>query len=343
MKAAWQKYRLDFRFTAITSRDSLTTKDTYYIKVWDECQPEVVGIGEAALFRGLSCDDVPEYEQVLDDVCKHIDRYVGDASALAPYPSIRFGVETAVRDLTRGGKKHLYDSAWADGESSIEINGLIWMGDRETMSERINAKLNEGFRCIKVKIGGIDFNQELELLRHLRAMAPSIEIRLDANGALHPDSALKHLDTLSAIGIHSIEQPIRQGHWSEMARICAQSPIPVALDEELIGLNDADVRARMLDIIRPAYIILKPTLIGGVQASEEWISAARERGIGWWATSALESNIGLNAIAQWVATQNTDMPQGLGTGQLYYNNVASPLTLTGDRLRYDTSKPWGNI
>lgn len=343
MKAAWQKYTLDFRFTAITSRDRLTSKDTYYIKVWHDGQPEVSGIGEAGLFRGLSCDDTPDYESVLDEVCANIDLYAENIGLLAPYPSIRFGVETALRDLANGGKKHLFDSPWTDGKSSIEINGLIWMGDKATMSERIRAKLAEGFKCIKVKIGGIDFEQELQLLRHLRAVAPSIEIRLDANGAFSPDNALDRLATLSEVGIHSIEQPIRQGQWHDMARICTLSPIHVALDEELIGVNDADTRARLLDTIRPAYIILKPTLIGGLRASEEWIAAARERGIGWWATSALESNIGLNAIAQWVATQDTDMPQGLGTGQLYYNNVASPLTLAGDRLTYDVTKQWGKI
>lgn len=343
MKAAWQKYRLDFRFTAITSRDRLTYKDTYYIKVWDESCPQVIGIGEAALFHGLSCDDTPDYEKVLDEVCTGIDRYIESTDVLAPYPSIRFGVETALLDLANGGKKHLYDSSWADGRTSIEINGLIWMGDKTTMGERIRTKLAEGFNCIKVKIGGIDFEQELQLLRHLRTTAPEIEIRLDANGAFSPDIALSRLDTLAEIGIHSIEQPIRQGQWEEMARVCEQSPIPVALDEELIGVNDVEMRARMLDTIRPAYIILKPTLVGGLRASEEWIAAATERSIGWWATSALESNIGLNAIAQWVATQDTDMPQGLGTGQLYYNNVASPLTLTGDRLTYDTAKSWGEI
>lgn len=343
MKAVWQKYRLDFRFTAITSRDSMTHKDTYYIKVWHEDHPDVTGVGEAALFRGLSCEDSPEYEEVLDDVCAHIDRYAGNPDMLAPYPSIRFGVETALRDLANGGTRHLYDSAWSAGESAIRINGLIWMGDRETMNQRIRTKLDEGFRCIKVKIGGIDFNQELEMLRHLRRIAPAIEIRLDANGAFSPDVALEWLNVLAEIGIHSIEQPIRQGQWEEMARICSLSPIPVALDEELIGLNDAAERARMLDAIRPSYIILKPTLIGGLKASEEWIAAATQRSIGWWATSALESNIGLNAIAQWVATQDTDMPQGLGTGQLYYNNVVSPLTLDGECLVYDTSKQWGNI
>lgn len=343
MKASWQKHTLDFRFTAITSRDRLNSKDTYYIKVWHEESPEVTGIGEAGLFRGLSCDDCPDYEKVLTQVCADIGRYADDTELLAQYPSIRFGVETALLDLKNGGRHLLFDTPWSRSSESLSINGLIWMGDRDTMRSRIESKLAEGFGCIKVKIGGIDFGQEMELLTCLRSMAPDIEIRLDANGAFRPDEALGHLDRLAGIGIHSIEQPIRQGQWEEMARICAASPIPIALDEELIGITDDETRRRMLDIIRPAYIILKPTLTGGFAASDAWIRHAMDRGIGWWATSALESNIGLNAIAQWVSTYDTSMPQGLGTGQLYHNNIPSPLTLTGERLHYDITKPWGKI
>lgn len=344
MKASWQKYRLDFRFTAITSRDSLTCKDTYYIKVWDERQPETCGIGEAGLFRGLSCDDRPDYEDVLTQVCDNIERYsADDTEALAEYPSIRFSVETALRDFAGGCRHRLFDTRWTNGKSDIEINGLIWMGDRDTMRTRIEDKLAEGFKCIKVKIGGIDFEEEMQLLNYLRSLAPDIEIRLDANGAFRPQDAPGRLERLARIGIHSIEQPVRQGQWDTLGRICADSPIPIALDEELIGLNDDDSRCRMLDTIRPAYIILKPTLTGGFAASDRWIGFAKERGIGWWATSALESNIGLNAIAQWVSTYDTSMPQGLGTGLLYHNNIQSPLTLTGDRLRYDSEKSWGTI
>lgn len=343
MKAEWQKRRLDFRFTAITSRDRLTWKDTYYIKVWDETAPTATGIGEAGLFRGLSCDDVPDYESKLTEVCDNIERYASCCEALAAYPSIRFGVETALLDLRNGGRHMLFDTPWTSGERSMEINGLIWMGDKPTMRKRIEEKLADGFRCIKVKIGGIDFEHEIELLSYLRAMAPDIEIRLDANGAFSPDEAPAKLDRLAKLRIHSIEQPVRQGQWLKMAAICADSPIPIALDEELIGINDTQTKRKMLDAIKPDYVILKPTLTGGFAASDEWIRLATERGIGWWATSALESNIGLNAIAQWVATYNPSMPQGLGTGQLYHNNIESPLTLRGDRMYYDTTKPWGNV
>lgn len=343
MKASWQKYRLDFRFTAITSRDSLTYKDTYYIKVWNEHAPHILGIGEAGLFRGLSCDDVPGYEERLTEVCRNIHRYAKDTTALSAYPSIRFGVETAILDLNNGGIRKIYDTDWAQGKNEIAINGLIWMGDRDTMRQRIEDKLSQGFGCIKVKIGGIDFEQEIQLLKYLRSLANDIEIRLDANGAFTPQNALSKLDSLAPIGIHSIEQPIRQGQWAAMALVCKESPIPIALDEELIGLNVNNLKAEMLDFVRPSYIILKPTLTGGFTASEEWISLASERGIGWWATSALESNIGLNAIAQWVSTSNPILPQGLGTGQLYHNNIHSPLTLNGECLRYDTTKLWGTI
>ena len=342
MKACWEKRRLHFRFTAITSRESMRAKDTYYIKVWHDDASTVVGVGEAALFRGLSCDDCPGYEAKLDEVCRQIDRYAVDfQESLAMWPSLRFGLETALRDLCNGGRHHLFDSSWSRGETGLLINGLVWMGDRDTMRRRIEAKLAEGFRCIKVKIGGIDFAEELALLASIRSVAPDVELRLDANGAFPPSEALGCLDRLARYDIHSIEQPVRQGQWSEMAAICRRSPIPVALDEELIGLNDDALRRAMLDEIAPAYIILKPTLTGGWRASDEWIAAARERGIGWWATSALESDIGLNAIAQWVATYEPEMPQGLGTGQLFTDNVPSPLSLRGDRLWIDSGKGWG--
>lgn len=340
MKAEWTKYRLHFRFTAITSRNRLTYKDTYYIKIWDESCPQTTGIGEAGLFKGLSIDDVPGYESHLTYVCENIEKYIGNTEPLAPYPSIRFGVETALLDLSNGGKRQLYDSEWLRGEHAIHINGLIWMGDMKTMKKRIDEKLSDGFSCIKVKIGGINFGQELELLKYIRTKAPYTEIRLDANGSFSPTEAIEKLSKLSQYDIHSIEQPIRPRQWAAMATICADSPIPIALDEELIGLNDDESRQRMLDSIGPHYIILKPTLTGGFSASDRWISLATERDIGWWATSALESNIGLNAIAQWTAAHDTRMPQGLGTGALYYNNIQSPLTLKNDRLTYDTETPW---
>ncbi|MDE7144637.1 MAG: o-succinylbenzoate synthase [Duncaniella sp.] len=340
MKGAFAKYTLDFRFTAITSRDRMNRKETFYIKVFDAAAPEVFGIGECALFRGLSCDDRPDYEQKLEAVCSDIDRYAADYSLLADYPSIRTGLETAIHDLRNGGRRIVFPSTWTSGRDSIVINGLVWMGDRELMAERIHAKIKDGFHCVKLKIGGINFNDEIDLLRLIRNICPDIQLRVDANGAFTPDNALERLNRLAEYKIHSIEQPIRQGQWEAMAELCRQTPIPIGLDEELIGLNSPAVKAEMLDTIRPQYIILKPTLCGGFSGSDEWIRLASERNIGWWATSALESNIGLNAISQWVATYQPTMPQGLGTGQLYHNNIPSPLKLTGEYLSYDPHAKW---
>ena len=340
MKAYWCKYTLDFRFTAITSRERMDRKPTYFIKLCNSADEEVFGIGEAGLFRGLSSDDRPDYEMKLSEVCRDIDRYTENPSLLADWPSIRFAVEMASLDLANGGRRIIFPSEWTDGEGSITINGLVWMGDRELMRRRIAEKLNEGFSCVKIKIGGIDFEQELSLLEFIRHEAPDIELRLDANGAFSPAEAIGKLQRLANFNIHSIEQPIKAGQWNEMKRICQESPIPIALDEELIGINRRIDKDNLLDTIRPAYIILKPTLTGGIAASEEWIRLASERDCGWWVTSALESNIGLNAIAQWVATLNPQLPQGLGTGQLYHNNIPSPLTIRGEHLAYAMDRQW---
>ncbi len=335
LRAAWNRYRLDFRFLAVTSRDSMRSKDTYYIKVWDDAKPDIYGIGEAALFRGLSHDDRPGYEGKLTEVCNHPD---GDHS-LAEWPSIRMGLDCAMRDLSNGGRRILYPGNWTEGKSSLPINGLVWMGTEEEMVARMREKVAQGFSCIKIKIGGIDFERELAMLRALREVAPHAELRLDANGAFSPTEALGRLERLAVYGIHSIEQPIRQGQPDEMARICRESPIPIALDEELIGVDERRA-PELLGTIRPAYIILKPTLVGGFGACDRWIETAQNLGIGWWATSALESDIGLNAIAQWTASHSPTMPQGLGTGQLYTNNIPSPLKLDGDRLSYDKEREW---
>lgn len=316
----------------------MLSKPTYFIKVWDEADPTVYGVGECGLFPGLSCDDVSDYES-------HLAQAVAEPEGcdLENFPSIRMGLTTALRDLANGGKRIPWPSYWTGTREGIAINGLIWMGSKEQMASRIREKLADNFRCIKLKIGGIHFDQELELLRYLRSQFPAdvLELRLDANGAFKPDEALSRLDALSAFGIHSIEQPIRQGQWDNMARICRESPIPIALDEELIGINDKELRRQMVSTVRPAYLILKPTLCGGFEGADHWIELAEESGIGWWATSALESNVGLNAIAQWVTAKGTPpMVQGLGTGNLYINNVPSPVTLRADRLYYNPEGEW---
>lgn len=340
MRASYCRYILKFKAPATTSREVMTTKETYFIKLWDDADPTIYGIGECAIFRGLSADDTPEYENTLAQLCHNISN---DADTdLTNYSSIKFGLETALFDLKNGGIRRIFATDWSDGNSEIAINGLVWMGNKDEMYLRIKEKLSVGFRCIKLKIGGINFDRELDLLKYIRSKfsANDLEIRLDANGAFAPDNALARLSLLSQYTIHSIEQPIKPAQWDAMRRLCQTSPIPIALDEELIGLNtDAD-QVQMLDAIMPHYIILKPALCGGLSGADRWIALAEARNIGWWATSALESNIGLNAIAQWVSTYQPEIPQGLGTGALYTNNIPSPLVQERDILRYNSLSGW---
>lgn len=331
----WAPYRLRFRETAVTSRARMTEKETYFIKITDDALPGSAGIGECALFRGLSAEDVSleEYEHRLADDCLRLAR----DGQMSDWSSIRFGQEMALEDLRNGGRRVFFDSPWTRGEGALQINGLVWMGDKPTMARRLREKLDAGFRCVKLKIGGIDFEEELELLRFIRSChsQDEVELRLDANGAFSHGDALSRLERLAEFGVHSIEQPIRQGAPEVMARICHESPIPVALDEELIGMRTLKEKRELLSIVRPAYIILKPSLCGGFAEAREWISEGEKLGIGWWATSALESNVGLSAIAQWTSTLSPRLPQGLGTGQLYVNNFDSPLHLDGERLSYE--------
>ncbi len=336
LKAQWCKYRLDFRFLAKTSRESMLYKDTYFIRLYDESSPEVYGVGECGLFKGLSADDVDGYEDIISSVCRNPE------GELPPMSSIIMGFETAARDLANGGRHVVYASDWLDGQRGIEINGLIWMGDKRLMLKRVKEKIDAGFKVLKLKIGGIDFDEELDILANIRReYTPSdLTIRLDANGSFSVDNALERLTRLSRYAIHSIEQPIKAGFISDMARICRLSPIDIALDEELIGVMPDDGKLDLLDEIRPRYIILKPTLCGGFSEADRWIAVAEKLGIGWWATSALESNIGLNAIAQWLAAKDNDLPQGLGTGALYHNNILSPIEQRGYELYYNHDIIW---
>lgn len=336
LRAEWCKYRLDFKFLAKTSRESMLYKDTYFVRLYDESSPEKYGVGECGLFKGLSADDVAGYEDVLTSVCQNPE------GPLPQMSSIVMGFETAFRDLAGGSRRVIYDSDWLDGRRGIEINGLIWMGDKQLMFERVREKIDAGFKVLKLKIGGIDFDEELDILDHIRRQfSPSdLTIRLDANGSFSVGNALDRLDRLSRYAIHSIEQPIKAGQIAEMARICRRSPIDIALDEELIGMTSDERKQALLNEIRPRYIILKPTLCGGFAEADRWIASADSLGIGWWATSALESNIGLNAIAQWLAAKDSALPQGLGTGALYHNNITSPIEQRGSRLFYNPAKCW---
>ncbi len=327
---------LHFKQPAKTSRGAYTTRRLWYLHLTNDDCPGREGIGECAPLPDLSCDARPDYETLLRRFCAGIaQRGSWDSAALCDYPSMLFGIETAFRHYERQSYA-LWDTPFSRSEAGIPINGLIWMADYERMLAQIETKLASGFRCVKLKIGAIHFEDELRLLRYIRRhfSAGEIELRVDANGAFAPSEALEKLKRLAELDLHSIEQPIRAGQWETMARLTAATPLPIALDEELIGVNDPIEKERLLDTIRPHYIILKPSLHGGLQGANEWIRMADEREIGWWITSALESNIGLNAIAQWCATFDNPRPQGLGTGALFTDNVAMPLSIRRDCLWY---------
>ncbi|MCJ7465401.1 MAG: o-succinylbenzoate synthase [Maribacter sp.] len=340
MKACYKKYVLDFKLPAGTSRGVLAHKETWLLMLREGGR---YGIGECGLFRGLSADDVVHYEEQLKWVCAHIQ--LGKEAlweALRPFPSIQFGVEQAFLSLASKNPFLLFPSDFTEKQRPIPINGLIWMGDEVVMCEQIEQKLALGFNCIKMKIGATDFKKEVAILETIRKRytKEEITVRVDANGAFTPREALQKLTLLSEFDLHSIEQPIKQGNPKEMKRLCAISPVPIALDEELIGIFDANEKEELLHTIRPQFIILKPSLIGGYKGSAEWITLAEKQDIGWWITSALESNIGLNAIAQWTFTLKNQLPQGLGTGSLFTNNFASPLTVEQGNLVYKKNKNW---
>lgn len=326
---------LHFKQPAGTSRGVYTTRKMWLVSLSDGNR---TGVGECAPLPDLSCDALPDelYVSKLNVFCRDLcETGEIDVEALRDYPSMLFGLETALLNLRNGGK--LFDTAFSRGEEGIPINGLVWMGNYDEMLQRMEEKLEKGFRCVKLKIGAIDFEQELDLIKRIRDRFSfhEVELRLDANGAFKYEEALYKLELLSQYAIHSIEQPIRQGQWAYMAELCRESPLPIALDEELIGVNDPEMKTHMLNIIRPRYIILKPSLHGGMTGCREWIDAARELGVGSWITSALESNIGLNAIAQFASIvygPQITMPQGLGTGQLFTDNIVMPLEIRGDML-----------
>ena len=332
---------LHFKQPAGTSRGVYNTRKVWYIEISSMENPSIKGIGECAPLPNLSCDDVPQYEEVLQQACSRVAREGNiPTESLRNYPSILFGLETALRHYETGSLA-LWDTPFSRGEAGIPINGLIWMGNFEEMYRQIEAKMEAGYRCIKLKIGAIDFDAELTLLKHIRSRfsVKDIELRVDANGAFSPAEAMHKLDALSKLDLHSIEQPIRAGQWEEMARLTARAPLPIALDEELIGHNTPEIKQELLSAIRPQYIILKPSLHGGICGSNEWIAEAEKQNIGWWVTSALESNIGLNAIAQWCATLHNALPQGLGTGQLFTDNIDLPLEIRKDCLWFCAEKP----
>ncbi|QNH63578.1 o-succinylbenzoate synthase [Hymenobacter sediminicola] len=348
----YSRRTLRFNFPARTSRGALTEHVAWYLHLTDTQRPGLVGLGEAAPLAGLSPDHRPDFEPQLVALCAAFNRAALPAEVAAEtalelvtseWPALRFGLETALLDLHHGGERVLFDNAFSRGEAGVPINGLIWMGDAAFMRAQIRKKLTEGYSCLKLKIGSLDFATELQLLAEIRAEAgpEELTLRVDANGAFSPAEALGKLEQLARFDLHSIEQPIRAGQWAAMADICRHSPVSVALDEELIGVTDPTQQVALLGETQPAYIILKPTLVGGMAAALEWWQLAEEHGISWWLTSALESNIGLNAISQLAGEYALpDFPQGLGTGQLYHNNLAAPLQIRQGHLHFDPLGAW---
>jgi O-succinylbenzoate synthase len=340
LKATYHKYTLDFKRPSGTSRGVMTEKETWFIVLEKDGKK---GVGECGILRGLSVDDRPDYEDKLQWTCENIrlgkDQLWED---LIEFPSIQFGVEMAFQSLSSESPFLLFPSEFTEGTKSIQINGLVWMGEEAFMKEQIEEKLSQGFHCIKLKIGAIDFNKELQLLGYIREhFGPDqIEIRVDANGAFGLNEALGKISQLSEYNIHSIEQPILKNNTDRMAELCKTTPLPIALDEELIGVFTLDEKDQLLRKIKPQFIILKPSFIGGFRGTQEWISMAEKYQIKWWVTSALESNIGLNAIAQWTFLRHNLMPQGLGTGGLYTNNFDCPLAVAEGQLWYEKDKEW---
>jgi o-succinylbenzoate synthase len=353
LKAVFLKHTLDFKFEAGTSRGVLNHKDSYFIKIFDHETPSIFGLGECAPLKGLSLDDRPDFELQLLSICENfnqldLDVFPWNLSIILDqildkqFPSIVFGFETAMLDLLGGGQRVLFPNAFVKSRKPININGLVWMGSKENMLRQVEEKLEAGYKCIKMKVGAIDFKKECEILESIRSRysADQITLRVDANGAFSVAEVFDKLQKLAQYDLHSIEQPIKQGNLDVMAELCQNTPVPIALDEELIGTREYTDKYKLLKKVMPQYIILKPTLLGGLQQCREWIENANRLKIGWWITSALESNIGLNAIAQFSAEFSNTMPQGLGTGQLYHNNITSPLEIKEGFLYHTPENTW---
>lgn len=338
LQASIEAQVLKFRKPATTSRGALSERKIYLLTIWNSANPQVKGVGECAPLKGLSIDDVPDYETVLNKLVHQINKNKATEDFnFDKYPSIKFGLETALLDLKYGGKKIIYQNFYAIGRQGLPINGLVWMDTIEAMKAEVLEKIEKGFECIKLKIGALDFEQECALLKFIREQkdGDKLILRVDANGAFTPENAMEKLEALKPYNLHSIEQPIKKGQLDAMANLCASSPVPIALDEELIGYTSDEEFRKLLTKVKPQYIVLKPNLVGGFVQCEKWIKVAEELGIQWWITSALEGNIGLNAIAQYTANFNPKMHQGLGTGHLYLNNMPPYTTIENGFLWRD--------
>lgn len=343
IEATWKEITFTPHFALGTSKGVLQERTAWFLIAWEKENPKVRGIGEAAPFPGHSREFPATVRTKMLELCANTTDWVSRLSGdLLPVPSVRFAVEQCLRDLQAKGSKILYPSDFTLGREGIPINGLVWMGDKATMNERIKAQIDRGNRCVKMKIGALDIADELDLLAAIRKQysADELTLRVDANGAFTPTGIRPVLERLAELQVHSIEQPVGPGLYEMMEELCADTPLPIALDEDLIGMNTREAKQDLLDHVQPQYIVIKPTMVGGWAASQEWIDLARERGIGWWITSALESSIGLNAIAQWTATLGVTIPQGLGTGSVFVDNIPSPLAVEGQELRYHPERAW---
>ena len=340
LKAQFKKYILKFKIPSGTSRGILTEKPSWFLKVFEDSSPDIFGIGECGPIKGLSRDPIYSFDEKMEELCEKINHHQN--VDLKEFPSIQFGLEMALKDLENKGDRTLFQNTFTKNEKNIKINGLIWMGESDFMSKQIQKKLEEGFRCIKVKIGSLKFKDELNLLKQIRKNFKSteLELRVDANGAYSNSNISNVLLELAKLEIHSIEQPISVNQWDDMKNLCKSSPIPIALDEELIKPYTEKQKENLLQYIDPQYIVLKPSMLGGFKETEEWIDLAKKNNVGWWITSALESNVGLNAIAQFCGNFENKLPQGLGTGGLYLNNFDSPLEITNQYLSLSKNKKW---
>ncbi len=356
LTATYQPHRLRFRFAAGTSRGILHHHQVYYLQLATTQNPDCVGVGEVAPLLGLSPDARPDLETAIQDLCQRLrginaPKSIDEVYVLAKelvnndWPALRFGLEVALLDWLNGGQRLIFDTPFAQGKEGLLTNGLVWMNTLPEMYQQAQDKIALGFECVKMKIGALDFEQECGLLAALRQThSPDrLTLRVDANGAFSPQEAEAKLQRLAQYQLHSIEQPIMAGQLADMARLCRTSPVPIALDEELIVHRTTEAKQNLLMQVQPAFIILKPTLVGGLAQTAEWIQLAQAQNIGWWITSALESNIGLNAIAQFCATYQPTLPQGLGTGGLYHNNLEAPLSLQNQHLYYNPNKEWQNL
>jgi o-succinylbenzoate synthase len=341
--ADWKEVTLSPRFPLGTSKGMIQARTVWYLRAWDDQRPEVRGIGEAALFPGHSKEFPADVRTKLLELCANTTNWPQRLDDdLVSVPSVRFAVEQCLKDLAASGSKVLFPSAFTLGRVGIPINGLVWMGSKQEMRTRIQAQIDAGNRCVKMKIGALNIADELDLLTEVRRRfsVQELALRVDANGAFNHGNVMPVLDRLAKLDVESIEQPLPPGLYESMTELCANTPLSIALDEDLIGLNITTAKQDLLDHVKPQHIVVKPSLVGGWAAAQEWIDLARQRGIGWWITSALESSIGLNAIAQWTATLGVTVPQGLGTGQVYSDNIPGPLHVEFGQLKYSPELPW---